>query len=171
MRLATKPYGTIDVDERQQILFPFGILGFEQLKKYVLLDARQQPFYWLQSMDVEDVAFVLINPRLFRPDYVLDVDEEELKDIDIEISVLTVPEEIKTESPDDYLKQIDIGEDGLIIKGAFGAGLLLPQVFTEHKCDPKRALEMTCQKAGLPTDAWRDTSNSILKFQAQIFKG
>ena len=75
MRVETKPYGLIDVDERQQILFPFGILGFEQLKKYVLLDAQQQPFYWLQSMDVVDVAFVLINPRIFRPDYKLMVDE------------------------------------------------------------------------------------------------
>lgn len=99
MRVETKPYGLIDVDERQQILFPFGILGFEQLKKYVLLDAQQQPFYWLQSIDVVDVAFVLINPRIFRPDYELQVDEEELKEIDIQspgdildFTIVTIPE-------------------------------------------------------------------------------
>jgi flagellar assembly factor FliW len=99
MRVETKPYGLIDVDERQQILFPFGILGFEQLKKYVLLDAQQQPFYWLQSLDVVDVAFVLINPRIFRPDYQLRVDEEELKEIDIQspedtldFTIVTIPE-------------------------------------------------------------------------------
>jgi flagellar assembly factor FliW len=99
MRVATKPYGPVDVDERQQIIFPFGILGFEQLKKYVLFDALQQPFYWLQSMDVVDVAFVLINPKLFHPDYTLEVDEEELAEIEIkspddilDFAIVTIPE-------------------------------------------------------------------------------
>jgi uncharacterized protein len=96
------------------------------------------------------------------------LEESELKDLDIELSVLTVPEEIDAE-PAHYTKQIKIGEDGLIIKGPFGSGLLLPQVFTEYKCTPEQALEMTCQKAGLPTDAWKDKRNKVLKFQAQIF--
>ena len=99
MKVNTKPYGIIDVDERQRIFFPYGILGFESLKDYVLLDARQQPFYWLQSMDVVEIAFVLINPRIFRPDYKLEVDPEELKDIGIEsesdildFAIVTIPE-------------------------------------------------------------------------------
>ncbi len=99
MKVNTKPYGVIEVDERQRIFFPYGILGFESLKDYVLLDARQQPFYWLQSMDVVEIAFVLINPRIFRPDYKLEVDAEELKEIGIESSedildfaIVTIPE-------------------------------------------------------------------------------
>ncbi|MFC1742135.1 AmmeMemoRadiSam system protein A [Nanoarchaeota archaeon] len=96
-----------------------------------------------------------------------DLKEDELKEIDIEISVLTVPEEIKT-PPEQRPEQIKIGEDGLIIKNSFTSGLLLPQVFTEYDCTPERALEMTCQKAGLPTHAWKDSSVKILKFQAQI---
>lgn len=95
--------------------------------------------------------------------------QSELSEIDIELSVLTVPEEITTE-PAQYIKHIRIGEDGLIIKSPFGSGLLLPQVFTEYRCTPEQALEMTCQKAGLPTDAWKDKKNKILKFKAQIFK-
>jgi hypothetical protein len=95
--------------------------------------------------------------------------KDELKDIQLEISVLTVPEEITVKKPDEYLKKIKIGEDGLIVKGRYGSGLLLPQVFTEHRCTPQKALEFTCQKAGLPTDAWKDTSNRFFKFQAQIF--
>jgi flagellar assembly factor FliW len=50
MRIDTKAYGSVDVDERQKIEFPYGILGFEKLKSYVLLDAPQQPFYWLQAL-------------------------------------------------------------------------------------------------------------------------
>ena len=83
MKVATKAYGLIDVDERQRITFPHGLLGFENMKEYVLLDAVRQPFYWLQSLDVEQVAFVLVNPFLFRPDYELDIDDQELSEIGI----------------------------------------------------------------------------------------
>lgn len=97
------------------------------------------------------------------------LEESEFKKVQIEISVLTLPQMIEAKKPEEYLKQIKIGEDGLIIKGKFGSGLLLPQVFTEYKCNPKTALEMTCQKAGLPLDAWKNLNNKIYKFQAEIF--
>ena len=99
MRVVTKAYGSIDVDERQKIHFPHGILGFEKLQDYVLLDAPQQPFYWLQAMDVVEVAFVLINPRIFRPDYTLEVPQEELEEIGIDnpdkildFAIVTIPQ-------------------------------------------------------------------------------
>ena len=95
--------------------------------------------------------------------------EEEFKDVSVEISVLTKPELVKVGKAEDYLKKIKVGEDGLIIRGTYGSGLLLPQVFKEYNCDAKQALEMTCQKAGLSPDAWMDLSNKIYKFQAQIF--
>lgn len=95
--------------------------------------------------------------------------EDELEEIDIEISVLTVPELIKVEKPEGYLEKITIGEDGLIIRGSFFSGLLLPQVFTEWNCDAKKALEMTCEKAGLGRDDWKNPENKIYKFQAQLF--
>ena len=100
MTVNTKPYGTIDVDERQKILFPYGILGFETLGRYVLLDAAQPPFYWLQSMDRIEVAFPLIDPRVFRPDYRLEVDRNELAEIGIQspdealdFAIVTIPED------------------------------------------------------------------------------
>jgi flagellar assembly factor FliW len=83
VKVLTKAYGLVDVDEHQRIIFPQGLLGFEPLQEYVLLDAERQPFYWLQSLDVEETAFVLVNPFLFRPDYEANVDNEELKLIDI----------------------------------------------------------------------------------------
>ena len=83
MKVATKAYGPIEVNEGQRIKFPNGLLGFESLKDYVLLDAERQPFYWLQSVDVEQIAFVLINPFLFRPDYEMNIDNEELLPIGI----------------------------------------------------------------------------------------
>jgi flagellar assembly factor FliW len=98
VKVATKAFGLIDVDERQKVTFPEGLFGFETLKNYVILDAEQQPFYWLQSLDVEQVAFILINPFLFRPDYEIDINDDDLKDIGIAgpekaliFSVVTIP--------------------------------------------------------------------------------
>ncbi len=98
MRVNTKPYGAIEVDERQRISFPHGLLGFEKFEDYVLLDAERQPFYWLQSVEVERVAFVLVNPFLFRPDYELDIDDIDLAEIRIDdpeealiFSIVTIP--------------------------------------------------------------------------------
>jgi flagellar assembly factor FliW len=98
VKVATKAYGLIDVDERQRITFSQGLFGFEGLKEYLLLDADRQPFYWLQSMDTEGIAFILINPFLFRPDYEINMDNEELRDIGITapekallFSIVTIP--------------------------------------------------------------------------------
>ncbi|MEE8590404.1 MAG: flagellar assembly protein FliW [Spirochaetia bacterium] len=99
MRVDTKAYGSVDVDERQKIEFPYGILGFEKLKNYVLFDAPQAPFYWLQALDLVEVAFVLINPVIFRPDYTLEVPKEELEEIGIDslekilnFAIVTIPQ-------------------------------------------------------------------------------
>ncbi len=98
MRVNTKAYGSIEVDERQLVRFPKGILGFEKFKEYALLDAERQPFYWLQSVDVERVAFIVVNPFLFRADYELDIDDAELAEIGIQdpeaaliFSIVTIP--------------------------------------------------------------------------------
>jgi len=101
MKVNTKPYGLIEIDERQRIHFPAGILGFENLREYVLLDALQQPFYWLQSMEIQEIAFVLIEPKIFRPDYSPDVSAYELEEIELEpgdeenmliFSIVTIPD-------------------------------------------------------------------------------
>ena len=99
MKVASKAYGIIEVDERQKLTFPEGLFGFESLKDYCLLDAEQQPFYILQSMDVQKIAFILINPFLFRPDYEVNVSDEELREIGlfshekaVIFSIITIPE-------------------------------------------------------------------------------
>ena len=96
------------------------------------------------------------------------LDESELKDVEIEISILTRPELIKVKRPEDYLKEIKIGKDGLIIQGA-GSGLLLPQVATEWNFNPVQFLECLCEKAGLDKDAWKNLENKIYRFHAEIF--
>ncbi len=81
MTIETKAYGKIPIDDRQLIDFPSGLYGFESYTRYALLDAHQKPFYWLQSLDDVQVAFVLINPYVFRPDFVLEIPDEDYEDI------------------------------------------------------------------------------------------
>jgi len=90
------------------------------------------------------------------------VEADELKDIEIEISVLSRLEKVKKTD------EIKIGRDGLyIIKGRQG-GLLLPQVATDNKWDKKEFLENVCYKAGLPKNAWKEDS-ILYRFSADIF--
>ena len=98
MKVLTKAYGEIEVEDTQRISFPRGLFGFEELRDFVLLDATQQPFYWLQSIQRVEVAFVLIDPQFFRPDYSPDVDPAELAEIGINgpedvlvFSIVTIP--------------------------------------------------------------------------------
>jgi flagellar assembly factor FliW len=98
VKVSTKAYGVLDVDERQKIVFPDGLFGFEAFKNYVLLDAEQQPYYYLQSIETQGAAFILLKPFLFRPDYEIDIDEGELLEIGIDdpkkalvFTIVTVP--------------------------------------------------------------------------------
>jgi uncharacterized protein (TIGR00296 family) len=94
----------------------------------------------------------------------------EFKDIIIEITVLTKPEEI-TASKKDLPKLINIGEDGLIVeKGLFHSGLLLPQVAMEYCWDSETFLAETCIKAGLAPDCWLDENVKVKKFHGIIFR-
>jgi uncharacterized protein (TIGR00296 family) len=97
------------------------------------------------------------------------VQEEELKEIEIEISVLTKPELVKVKEPKEYLKTIKVGRDGLVVRGSYGSGLLLPQVAPEWGWNVEEFLQNTCNKAGLAKDCWKDLNNKVYSFQAQIF--
>ncbi|MBC8500992.1 MAG: AmmeMemoRadiSam system protein A [Nanoarchaeota archaeon] len=95
--------------------------------------------------------------------------KDELRDVEIEISVITVPELIKVNDSTEYTKNISIGRNGLIIRSVHGSGLLLPQVAIEHNFTVGQFLNCLCQKAGLPFSAWEDLNNQIYKFQAEVF--
>lgn len=98
------------------------------------------------------------------------MDREELPNISVEVSVLTVPEEIEPEDPKDYIEEIEVGKHGLIAKRGGREGLLLPQVPVEHGWNEEEFLSQTCVKAGLSPDSWLSGNTKIEKFSAQVFK-
>jgi AmmeMemoRadiSam system protein A len=87
---------------------------------------------------------------------------EEIISLEIEISVLTIPERILPEA-------IEAGRHGLMVVRGAHRGLLLPQVAAERKWSSWRLLEETCRKAGLGGDAWRDPATRVFGFTAEIF--
>ncbi|TFG00963.1 MAG: TIGR00296 family protein [Promethearchaeota archaeon] len=97
---------------------------------------------------------------------------EELDKLTIELSILTPPELMDVDNPQEYLEQIQIGRDGLIIERGMRRGLLLPQVPVDHDrdWDKKTFLEQTCRKAWLPKDSWKDESTKVYKFSAILFE-
>lgn len=109
------------------------------------------------------LAAALEDPR-FKP-----VGDAELKNLVLEVSVLTKPELMKVNDPRDYVKEIKIGVDGLIAERGYSRGLLLPQVPVEWRWDEEEFLSQTCMKAGLSPDAWLTPGIKLYKFSAQIF--
>jgi uncharacterized protein (TIGR00296 family) len=95
--------------------------------------------------------------------------EAELKEIVVEVSVLTVPETLKVSTPLELPKMVRIGTDGLIVASRWGSGLLLPQVARELQFGSEEFLTQTCLKAGLMPDAWLTDSVQVQSFQAEIF--
>jgi uncharacterized protein (TIGR00296 family) len=93
----------------------------------------------------------------------------EIKQVILELTILTPPLLIRVTQSEEYLEQITIGSDGLIVENGFYKGLLLPQVPVEYHWDVETFLSQTCMKAGLPPDTWRDVSTKIYRFQGQIF--
>jgi len=102
-------------------------------------------------------AAALEDPR-FPP-----VTKDELKDLEIEISILTPLQRLKDKS------EIVIGRDGLLIRKGMYSGLLLPQVASEYGWDADEFLAQTCHKAGLPTDVLKSKDTEIYRFSAEVF--
>ena len=98
------------------------------------------------------------------------LNQQELDEIKFEISVLTEPKLIKVKESEEYLKQIKINEDGLILECEGFEGILLPQVPKQFNWNITQFLNNLCKKAGLLEDTWKEKKCNIYKFQAEIFK-
>ncbi len=96
MVVKTTRFGQVQVDEDRIISFPKGILGFPGYKHYVLIDpADDGYFWWLQSIDTPDLAFVVTDPSLFvssykvplRPDQIAEMGMQSLDEAQVFVIV------------------------------------------------------------------------------------
>ncbi|MGO4788243.1 flagellar assembly protein FliW [Paenibacillus sp. 2KB_20] len=76
MIVNTKRFGEIKLidNEKQIIAFISPILGFSYLSRYILIQEESGPFEYLQSMDDEDLTFVVVDPFMFFSDYEFQLD-------------------------------------------------------------------------------------------------
>jgi MEMO1 family protein len=111
------------------------------------------------SITVRDVAaMAATRDSRFNP-----VAPAELVQLDYEISVLSPLRRVLD------VKEIRVGEHGLLIKKGDYEGLLLPQVATEQKWDRTTFLDQTCLKAGVPQGCWKEPDTDIFRFTALVF--
>ena len=84
MLVNTSRFGPVEVDETRFIDFPKGLLGFPAYRKYVLLQpAEDSYFYWMQSVEAADLAFVVTDPSLFVSSYRVPLRPEQLQEMGI----------------------------------------------------------------------------------------
>ncbi len=101
MKIKTKRFGEIEIDPKTKITFPSGILGFADHKDYVLIDAnKKSPLKWLQSLESPDLAFVVTDPLIFKPDYQIRLYRADLEEIKVDdptrvaqLVIVTVPKD------------------------------------------------------------------------------
>ncbi|MEM8782174.1 MAG: flagellar assembly protein FliW [Planctomycetota bacterium] len=93
MKIETTRFGPLDIDGDRLLRFPQGLLGFAEYRDYVLLEAGPgseqdaapgtPTFWWLQSVEVPDLAFVVTDPLLFVPTYRVPVHPQQLADLGV----------------------------------------------------------------------------------------
>jgi flagellar assembly factor FliW len=100
IKIKTRRFGEIEIKEQQVIDFPDGVLGFDYVKKFVLLDTQDEnsPLKWLQAFDEPELAFIIIRPVDFMREYELvvsmnDIEAVGAKDADVLLvfAIVTIP--------------------------------------------------------------------------------
>ncbi len=84
MKISTTHFGEIELQDEKIISMPSGLLGFEHAKRYILLNhSKEGPYMWFQAIDDPSLAFILIDPLFFRPDYKININKGEITEIGI----------------------------------------------------------------------------------------
>jgi MEMO1 family protein len=109
-----------------------------------------------RSAAIEDPRFEPVRP-------------DELKQIEVEVSVLTVPQRLAFRSPDDLLAKLRPGVDGVVLRVGGRQATYLPQVW-EKLPDKKQFMGELAQKAGLHSNAWKEPDATVLTYQVEAFK-
>ena len=153
---------------------------FEDYKNYPIFSEKRGVFVTLKKNDELRGCIGLIEPikelcpaiiemaqaAAFDDPRFPELTANELADIKIEISVLTPLQKIS-----DPKKEIKLGRHGVIVRQGNNSGVFLPQVATETGWDLDELMSQLCsQKAGLPTDCWKNGSVKIYTFEAQVME-
>lgn len=104
MIIETTHFGKIEIAEENILHFDEGILGFEEIKEYGLIDNEdsESPFCWIQAIEMPELAFALVDPFAIKKDYDFELTDEDVSSLGIDIpsqvtvfAIVVVPEDTK----------------------------------------------------------------------------
>lgn len=102
MIIKTGRFGQITVGDDETILIPQGILGFPEYRRFCLVDPGDETLIlWLQSLEDPDIAFAVLEPKIFKSDYAARLSAVELRELKLDninqsavFGILTIPEDV-----------------------------------------------------------------------------
>lgn len=168
MKVNTTRFGELEVDKKDIITFDEGILGFDKLREFFVVDPGDQTLIlWLQSSEEGSVAFPIIEPKIFKADYAISLLPAELNSLQLEnlnnasvYTILTIPQDVTTMSANlkapivinntnKKARQIVLQDSKLEVKFAMYADLK-KSIVTYHSDDSVRTRVQKTQPTVLP---------------------
>jgi flagellar assembly factor FliW len=84
MLVTTNRFGPLEVPEDKLLTMARPILGFEGLTRFCIIEVEELlPFLWLQSIENQAAAFLVVNPAVFFPDYRIEVNPKEIAELKV----------------------------------------------------------------------------------------
>ena len=114
MEVLTKTNGIVQVQDDKILTFEEGLFGFEDYKKFALINSEYEPFIWLQSIENQNLAFLIIDPFLVCSSYEADIDDSSLAKIGV-----TKPEDVV------IMTIVTVPQDGSAITANFQGPLVI----------------------------------------------
>jgi len=112
---------------------------------------------------IDNAVNAAVNDGRFNP-----VTEDEIKDIEVEVSVLTSPYKLEYNDSQELLEKLRPMVDGVVIKSGWHQSTYLPQVW-EMFDSKEEFLSSLCVKGGASQGCWKDPNTEVLVYQAQVF--
>ena len=104
MKVNTRIFGEVDIEDEKIITIPFGLVGLPDLQKFTLLYDKEKPvaaLWYLQSLDDPDIAFPVVDPLTIKDDYNPQINEADIELLEpltnknlLLLVTITVPEDI-----------------------------------------------------------------------------
>ncbi|WP_372999318.1 flagellar assembly protein FliW [Lutispora sp.] len=101
MKVSTKFFGELEVQDKDIVFFEDGIPGFKEHSRYALIHDGESDFSYLQSVDTQNICFILVPPAVIIGNYDIEVSEDTVEKLEIEkeeyvslYTILTIPEDI-----------------------------------------------------------------------------
>ena len=90
MKIMTRYFGEIEIEEKDIIRFPLGIIGFEEYKEYILIkfDPQDDTLFCLQALAEPSLGFVVISPYAVEPSYKAEIEDSDVSEIETDEKTL-----------------------------------------------------------------------------------